>query len=182
MLKKSSPLIITSLILALCLKLNDRPIWCSCKQYFLSSWDVWTQHNSQHVFDPYSFSHFEHGLIFFFLFLFIKQEKFRIYAALILEAIWEYAENSPFVIDRYRTATSALGYSGDTIINSIADLACCYLGYLFSKAYGWRVSVLVFLIIEFSMLVAIKDNLTLNVIMLLYPIEAIKQWQLPGTT
>ena len=179
-MKKLTPIIFVGICLALILKLASRPIWCACGEYFLSSWQVWSQHNSQHIIDPYSFSHFEHGLIFFFVFLFIKKENLRLYAALILEAVWEYAENSPIVIERYRTATSALGYSGDTIINSLADLTCCYLGYLFSKKFGWKVSLLVFLIIEFSMLIAIKDNLSLNVLMLLYPIEAIKQWQMPG--
>lgn len=145
------------------------------------SWDAASSHNSQHFIDYYSFSHFLHGVLFFAaLFCFARGWSLptRLFAALVLEAGWEVLENSPLVIERYRSATSALGYQGDSIINSLGDLSSCALGFWVAFKLSWRKMVLISLIIEFVMLILIRDNLTLNVLMLVWPIPAIKEWQL----
>ncbi len=91
---------------------------------------------------------------------------------------WEILENSPLIINRYRDATAALGYTGDSIWNSFGDLACAALGFWLAWKLPVKATVAVIVIIELAMLLTIKDNLTLNIVMLLYPIDAIKEWQL----
>jgi Protein of unknown function (DUF2585) len=157
--------------------------WCECGEPFLWSGDIWCMHNSQHLADPYSFSHMLHGLIFAWVIYWIKPLRklpfaWRLIPATALEAGWEIFENTPLVINRYREATMALGYSGDSIGNSLGDLACCIFGFLIASGVRWYWSLAIFLATELGMLVMIRDNLTLNVIMLIYPIEAIQQWQM----
>lgn len=138
---------------------------------------------SQHLLDPYSFSHFLHGIIFFFL-LHLLFKKFslqsRFVASVLMEGCWEMLENSAIIINRYRDATAALGYNGDSIFNSYGDLLACSLGFVVARYIGWKWSIALFVAIELFCLWWIKDNLTLNVIMLIYPIEGIKEWQLAG--
>lgn len=149
----------------------------------ISLWvgDAFSSENSQQLLDPYSFSHFLHGVIFFF-FLKWAFKRFslesRFVGAVILEGCWEMLENSAIIINRYREATAALGYSGDTIFNSYGDLLSCSLGFIVARYIGWKWSVGLFVVLELMCLFWIKDNLTLNVIMLIYPIDGIKEWQL----
>ncbi len=89
-------------------------------------------------------------------------------------------ENSSLIIDRYRSVTSALGYSGDSIANSLSDMGFCALGFYFTSKVNWKITVMTALLMELGCLILIRDNLTLNVVMLIHPIEAIKQWQLGG--
>jgi hypothetical protein len=96
----------------------------------------------------------------------------------LVECVWEVAENTQFVIQRYRDATMALGYEGDSVLNSCGDIITCALGFELVRRVGFKISVAIFLIIEAILLVTIRDNLLLNVIMLIHPIEAIKVWQL----
>ena len=143
--------------------------------------DAYSPDNSQHLLDPYSFSHFLHGIIFFFLLqkLFGKFSlQSRFVASAILEGCWEMLENSAIIINRYRDATAALGYTGDTIFNSFGDILSCSLGFIVARYIGWKWSIILFIIIELFCLWWIKDNLSLNVLMLIYPIEGIKNWQL----
>lgn len=143
--------------------------------------DAFSPDNSQQLLDPYSFSHFLHGVIFFFVLnLFFKKFSIqsRLVAAAMLEGCWEMLENSAMVINRYREATAALGYSGDTIYNSFGDILSCSIGFIVARYIGWKWSLLLFVTIELFCLFWIKDNLTLNVLMLIYPIEGIKEWQL----
>jgi len=136
---------------------------------------------SQHFLDPYSFSHFLHGIIFFFA-LNVIFRKFsltsKFVASVMIEGCWEMLENSAIIINRYRDATAALGYTGDTIFNSYGDLFACSFGFVIARYIGWKWSLALFIAIELFCLWWIKDNLTLNVIMLIYPIEGIKEWQL----
>ncbi len=145
--------------------------------------DAYGSDNSQHFLDPYSFSHFLHGVIFFFL-LRLLFRKFslqsRFVGAVMLEGCWEMLENSALIINRYRDATAALGYSGDTIFNSFGDIFSCSIGFLVARYVGWKWSVVLFVAIELFCLWWIKDNLTLNVLMLISPIDAIKEWQIAG--
>jgi hypothetical protein len=101
----------------------------------------------------------------------------RLSLAVTVEALWEVLENSDFVIRRYREATAALGYEGDTVVNSLGDIFACGLGFVIARRLGFRRSLALFVLTEVVLLVWIKDSLTLNVLMLIYPIDAIKAWQ-----
>ncbi len=157
--------------------------WCSCGQLNPWSSDIWSLHNSQHVADPYVFTHMLHGVIFFFaLRLALGADKLLIHfaAALSLEAAWEIAENTPMVINRYRESTVSLDYFGDSIINSIGDLWAMALGFWFARWAGWKISLGVFILFEVALLLTIRDSLLVNVIMLISPIDAIREWQMGG--
>lgn len=153
-----------------------------CKVGDLSPWssDIWTAHNSQHFFDPYTFTHILHGVAFFWIVDLIFKEiplRWKIFLVILVEAIWEFAENSNAVIERYRAVTISLDYYGDSILNSLADvLSCAFGAFIAYKLKFWR-SLAYFVITEIILLFWVRDNLTLNVIMLIYPIEAIKMWQ-----
>lgn len=91
--------------------------------------------------------------------------------------LWEIVENSPWVVDRYRQATAALGYEGDSVVNVVGDVLACTLGFAVARRLGWRGSLALFFAVEIGLLFWIRDNLTLNVVMLFFPVEAIKNWQ-----
>lgn len=145
--------------------------------------DIWSAHTSQRFADPYSFSHIGHGILFFGL-LWLTARKLhvrhRLLIATVLEAGWEILENSPIIIQRYREATIAQGYSGDSVFNSLSDLLMMTLGFFAaSKAKAWQ-SLALFVAMELGCLFAVRDNLTLNIVMLIHPIQAVKAWQLKG--
>ena len=102
----------------------------------------------------------------------------QFWLALLLESAWEVFENTSFVINKYRTETAALGYSGDTIVNSLGDLACALIGFLVARRLGWWRSLIVFLLVELVLIFLIRDSLLLQILMLVRPIEAIKSWQM----
>jgi hypothetical protein len=141
--------------------------------------DAWSDQNSQHWTDPYSFSHALHGILFFGLLYFLSDKlswMWRFNMAVLLEALWEIVENSSIIIDRYRDA-GALGYSGDSIINSMGDLFYCGLGFVLAHYLGLAKSIILFILVEIGLLLTIRDSLIVNVIMLIHPVEAIKEWQ-----
>jgi hypothetical protein len=145
--------------------------------------NIWSNEQSQRFADPYSFSHVVHGLLFYGLLRLAARRlpaRHRFMIAFLLEAGWEILENSPIVIQRYRAVTIALGYEGDSILNSLSDILMMSLGFLLaSRARAW-VSVAAVLVLEVGCLIWVRDNLTLNIIMLVHPIEAIKAWQMSG--
>lgn len=148
-------------------------------------WDgnIWSSENSQRAADAYSFSHIAHGILFYGLLWLIARGlplEARFALALLLEAGWEILENSPLVIDRYREATIALGYVGDSVLNSCCDVLMMALGFLFASRVRPRWSALAVVAMELFCLFWVRDNLTLNVIMLVHPIAAIKAWQSAG--
>lgn len=98
----------------------------------------------------------------------------------MVEAAWELAENSPAVIDRYRSVTAALGYTGDSVLNSVGDIACMVAGFLLARMLPARVSVVLVIATELLLLATIRDNLTLNVVMLVAPDPRILAWQQSG--
>lgn len=100
--------------------------------------------------------------------------------AVSIEAVWEVLENSEFVIRRYREETAALGYQGDTIVNSLGDILVWGLGFVVARRLGLRRTAALFVVTEVALAVWIRDNLSLNVLMLIYPIEAVKEWQAAG--
>jgi hypothetical protein len=165
------------------LHLMGQPLWCKCGGLSLWSWDIWSSHNSQHLIDPYSFTHVLHGVVLCGLLYWLPRrvsEPSRFLTAVILEAGWEILENSPTIIERYRAATISKDYFGDSIINSAGDLIACIIGYLLARRLGFRRSMAFFLLSELILLITIRDCLILNVLMLAYPSEAIKNWQSKG--
>ena len=163
------------------LRLEGRLWICSCGQVWLWAGDTKSAHNSQHIFDPYSFTHVLHGFVFYALLALALPRLpmlWRLALSIAIEAAWEVIENSPAIIERYRQATLALGYQGDTVVNSLADLLCCGIGFALARRLGFRRSLAVFVLTEAILIVWIRDSLILNVLMLIYPIEAIKNWQI----
>ena len=155
--------------------------WCTCSHFFLWDGDIWSAHNSQHLLDPYSFTHVLHGVILCGLvWLVIPRVRlvWRLWIATWIESLWEIFENTQFVIQRYRETTIGLGYEGDSIANSLGDIACCVFGFLLAWRLGLRRSIILFVVTELVLLICVRDNLTLNVLMLIYPIDAIKSWQM----
>jgi hypothetical protein len=168
---------------ALTLHLMGHRLWCACGSPAPWSWDIWSPHNSQHLIDPYTFTHVLHGVLFYALLRWIVGPRWpqaRALLALTIEVSWEIVENTPAVIAAYRKSTIALNYSGDTIANSLGDIAACLLGYLAAMSLPWAVSAVGVVVVEVALLLTIRDNLLLSVLMLLRPIEAIKAWQLGG--
>lgn len=165
------------------LRMEGRIWWCACRTPTPFSTDVTSPHNSQHLLDAYSFSHLLHGIIFYWCLRLLAPRvspAWMLVIALAIEAGWEVLENSPLVIARYRAATAAQGYSGDSIVNSAGDVLSCAAGFFLARRLGWLLSIALFVAVELVMLVLIRDNLTLNIIMLLYPMEWLKQWQMGG--
>ncbi|MGC4007010.1 MAG: DUF2585 family protein [Pirellulales bacterium] len=154
--------------------------WCACGQPKLWSGDVFGEHNSQHLVDPYSFSHMLHGLIFYGALTWLVPRMsfaWRMAWATVIECGWELLENSPWVIERYRAATAAQGYSGDSIVNIWGDIGSCALGAWLASKLGIRWSLALFVATELILLWLIRDNLTLNVVMLVWPLPGLKAWQ-----
>jgi hypothetical protein len=145
--------------------------------------NIWSDECSQRLADPYSFSHIGHGILFFGLLWLVARRltiHHRFLAALLLEAGWELLENSPLIINRYRSETIAQGYVGDSVMNSLSDIVMMSLGFvLASRVRPWA-SVAILLAMEIGCALWIRDNLTLNIIMLIHPIAAIKAWQIAG--
>jgi hypothetical protein len=145
--------------------------------------DIWSSENSQRVADAYSFSHIIHGMLFYgFLWLVMRRTplEVRFLIALLIEAGWELLENSPFIINRYREATIALGYVGDSVLNSVSDVGMMAIGFLIARLSRlWCILILI-VTLELGCLWWVRDNLTLNVIMLVHPVQSIKVWQSEG--
>ena len=156
--------------------------WCDCGVVKLWYGDAYGSQNSQQLFDPYTLTHLLHGLGFYFLLWLILPRRvpfvWRLLMAIALEATWEVVENTALVIEHYRAVTASLGYYGDTIINSLGDVAAMSLAFLFASRFRAWISVVIFVAIEVLLLVWIRDNLTLNILMLLYPLESVKLWQI----
>lgn len=159
--------------------------WCKWDApYLLWSSDAWSKHSSQHLFDPYSFTHLLHGLLFYAaLFLIFRRRlslAWLLFITVFAESGWEILENSKAVIERYRTATFSLDYFGDSIVNSFGDILSCTAGFLVAhKLAFWR-SLFLFALVEIILIFTIRDSLLVNIIMLIHPIEAIKAWQTGG--
>jgi hypothetical protein len=145
--------------------------------------DIWSSEQSQRFADPYSLSHIVHGLLFYGLLWVVVRRvpvRYRLCMAVLMEAVWEVMENSPLIINRYREVTIALGYVGDSVLNSLSDILMMSLGFVLASRSRVRVSVAILVVFEIGMLLWVRDNLTLNIIMLIRPIEAIKTWQMSG--
>ena len=145
------------------------------------TWSAWSSETSQNFGDPYSFSHILHGIIFFWILTAIARRaplEWKFIGAMLIEIGWEILENSPLIINRYRATTASLDYYGDSILNSLGDIAFCMLGFWLAWRMPWKWTLATLVGIELIMLVTIRDNLTLNILMLLTPVSAIRDWQM----
>ena len=163
--------------------LMGRTAICTC-----GAVDLWvatrdSPRTSQMLADWYSASHVVHGLLFYAaLWLAFRRwpVERRFLAAMLIEAGWEVIENTPFVIDRYRETAAALGYNGDSVVNSVSDILMMALGFLAARKLPVWGAILLVLALELIPLLVIRDNLTLNILMLIHPFESVKQWQMGG--
>jgi len=165
------------------LRAEGRMFLCACGQFAVWVSDWCSSNTSQQLLDPYSLTHLLHGFLFFWLIALAFRRMprgWQVLLALLLESAWEVLENTSFVINKYRTETAALGYQGDTIVNSLGDLACALIGFLIARQLGVRRSLIVFVLVEVVLILWIHDSLLLQILMLVRPIEAVKLWQVCG--
>jgi hypothetical protein len=166
---------------AILLHLEGRLWMCACGSIQIWSGQVCSANNSQHLLDPYSFTHVLHGFLFFWLLIWPARRLsagWQMALAVAIEACWEVFENTNFVIERYRTATAALGYNGDTVVNSFGDILCCLIGFIVARRLGLRRSLIVFAVLEVVLIIWIKDSLLLEILTLIIPIDAVRAWQM----
>jgi hypothetical protein len=171
--------VIVAAAAAIELSFGRHPI-CTC-----GSIELWvgardSAKTSQMLLDWYSLSHIVHGLLFYAVLWLLARRwpvGWRFLAALLVEAAWEVVENTPFVINRYRQTTAALGYSGDSVLNSMSDIMMMALGFYLARKLPVWVAVLLVVALEIIPLLAIRDNLTLNVLQLIHPSKALEAWQ-----
>ena len=164
---------------------KGQPLICSCGYVRLWDFDVATAANSQHLIDWYTPSHLLHGFVFYFLLWLLSRYVplsfgTRLIIAIAIEATWEMIENSQFAIDRYREATVSLDYLGDSVLNSMSDLLFMIAGFFLAAWLPVWVTILIAVALEVYIGAMIRDNLTLNVIMFVWPFESILQWQKGG--
>ncbi len=181
--------IVTALAIGATLLAMGRVPICTCGTVKLWWGETISAENSQHIADWYSYSHVIHGLLFYFFAHLLwrrwkwfggKPAAWALPIAVAFEGFWELLENSPLIIERYRAVTVSLGYNGDSVINSLADIGFMALGFLIASRLPAWASVVLALGFELFTLAMIRDNLTLNVLMLVWPVDAIRLWQAGG--
>jgi Protein of unknown function (DUF2585) len=170
-------------VAALGLLAMGRPPICTCGTVKLWVGTVTGPDNSQHIADWYTPSHIVHGFLFYALGWAVLRKNppgDRLIGAVLIESAWELLENSPWIIERYRHETMALGYTGDSVLNSVCDIGWMVVGFALARRLPVRATIALALGLELLCLVVIRDNLTLNVLMLVAPNDAIRAWQAGG--
>jgi hypothetical protein len=166
---------------AILLRVEGRLWICSCGSFKLWISNTCSSDNSQHFLDPYSFTHVLHGFMFFWLIAWLASRLnsgWQLTLAIAIEGLWEVFENTNFIIDRYRSQTAALGYTGDTVVNSFGDILCCMVGFMIARRLGLRRSLIVFAVLELILILWIRDSLLLEIVMLVFPVDAIRSLQM----
>ena len=163
------------------LRLGRLP-FCKCGIIRLWSGDIWSNQASQQFTDPYTFTHIIHGVLWYMLVWWIAGKRLstgaRFLAAVLIESAWEIFENTDFVIQRYRTVTISLDYYGDSVFNSMGDIVAMMSGYFLAARLPVRVTIAAAVLLDLFLLFWYRDSLALNILMLIYPVDAIKNWQM----
>ena len=156
--------------------------FCKCGLIRLWSGNIWSNQASQQFTDPYTFTHILHGVLLYALVWKLTGKRLsvagRFVAAVMLESAWEVFENTDFIIQRYRDVTISLDYFGDSILNSLGDICGMMLGFLVAYKLPVRVVIAGSVLLDLFLLLWIHDSFVLNILMLIYPVEAIKNWQM----
>ena len=165
---------------ALALWLTGRALTCDCGTLRLFVGDNASPEVSQQIADWYTPSHIIHGFLFFAALAVLAPRlalEWRFAVAVLVECAWELVENSPWIINRYRSETNAQDYAGDTVLNSVCDVLAMGLGFWLARRLPVWLSIAVVVGFEALTLWLIRDGLALNVLMLLWPVPAIRDWQ-----
>jgi hypothetical protein len=174
--------LIAVVAMMLVLRGYGRVWWCKYGDLRIFTSEAWNSpHTSQHLFDPYTFTHVLHGVLFFWLTVLIfrrPSNAWRFFVAILVESGWEVFENSTYIIEKYRANTISLDYFGDSVLNSVGDVLACGVGFWIAVKLGWWRSLGFFILVEAVLLMWIRDSLLLNVVMLIYSSDTIKDWQM----
>jgi len=174
-----APALVIALMLAVTASVEhfEGRLWkCACSG-LLWTRDAWGSQTSQLFLDPYSFTHILHGVMFAGLLALLARRlaaSWRLVTAIAMECAWEMIENSNAVIQHYRQATAALGYNGDTVLNSLGDIFCCGIGFLIAMKLGWRWAIALFVAVEVVRTLWIRDSFLFDILMLEHPSDAVK--------